>query len=284
MESTTIIDIIEQIANSKIEAKEDDYIDESTGLLYCGMCNTPKQCKIDLLGAEKTLMCLCKCRAEEKEQERKEFERKQREWRLDEMRKEAFSNGIMKDWTFENDDGDNEKITNIARKYVDNFLELSREGRGLLFYGDVGHGKTYTACEIANALIDKGIPCHVTNFANILNILQGTFDKYEYLDELQRYELLVIDDLGIERATGFAKEQIYNVINARYLSNKPMIITTNMPLETFKKPTQYEDKRIYDRILERCFPVRVEGGNKRYKRIKQDYTKIKELLGIKEEF
>ena len=63
--------------------------------------------------------------------------------------------------------------------------------------------------------------------------------------------LLILDDFGIERSTEYALEQIYNIINARYLKSKPTIITTNLNFKDIE--TEQEDVmlgRIYSRIKE----------------------------------
>ena len=68
---------------------------------------------------------------------------------------------------------------------------------GLLLWGDVGTGKTFFAGCIANALLDKGIPVLMTNFARILNTLAGMHseDRNLFIDSMNRYSLLIIDDL-----------------------------------------------------------------------------------------
>ena len=69
---------------------------------------------------------------------------------------------------------------------------------------------------------------------------------------LDDYSLLVIDDLGVERNTEYAMEQMFTVIDSRYRSKKPLIVTTNLKLEEIKNPPDLAHARIYDRILERC--------------------------------
>lgn len=280
MDFSAVIDgIVEQSGNA-IRAEQGDYIDEATGLLMCGKCNTPKQTKIELFGKVKTPMCLCKCAVDKRDREEEERRRIEFEARVKRMRRVGFPEEQMQHWTFANDDLANERITKAMQRYVDNFAELRKIGKGLLLYGSIGTGKTYAACEVANALIDKGYPVYVTNFSRVLNTLQGTFDKQEYIDELNRYQLLVIDDLGIERETAFAKEQVFNVIDARYRAGLPMIITTNLSIESIKHPDNIGDSRIYDRILERCFPVEVTGQSRRRKSVINEYAEMRDLLGL----
>ncbi len=71
----------------------------------------------------------------------------------------------------------------------------------------------------------------------------------------------IIDDLGVERNTEYAMEQMFTVIDSRYRSKKPLIVTTNLKLEEIKNPPDLARARIYDRILERCASVLFSGKN-----------------------
>lgn len=279
MNLNAIVDVLEARAAEAIGVEENDYLGED-GLLYCGKCHTKKQTEINFFGKLRRPMCMCKCQAEKREAEEAERKRIEFEKKVKELRRIGFPEADMRNWTFANDDCANEQITKVAQKYVENFSELRKTGKGLLLYGNTGTGKTYAACEIANALIDQGYPVLVTNFARILNTLQGTFEKQEYIDSHNNYALLVIDDLGIERDTAYAKEQVFNIIDSRYRSGLPMIITTNLTMEKIKNPEDIENRRIYDRILERCFPIEVGGSSRRRKAVREDYEAMKSLLGL----
>jgi DNA replication protein DnaC len=279
MDVKAMVDALEARASDVIRAEEGDYIGED-GLLYCHKCNTRKQTEVMLFGSVRRPMCLCKCQAAKKAAEEEEYKRREFEKKVEELRIKGFPKAEMRNWTFSNDDLTNEKLTKAAQKYVENFSELRKSGKGLLLYGNTGTGKTYAACEIANALIDKGYPVLVINFSEILNKLQGTFEKQEYIDSFDTYQLLVVDDLGIERDTAYAKEQVYNIIDSRYRSGLPMIITTNLTMDKIKNPEDIENLRIYDRILERCFPIEVNGGNRRRKAVRESYDTMKNILGL----
>lgn len=280
MDLTEVINGIMDKAKENTKAEQGDFVDEATGLLMCGKCGTPKQCKVELFGTIRMPMCLCKCQTDKREREEEERNRIEFEKKVKKLRRDGFPEEEMQNWNFANDDLANERITKAMQRYVDNFAELRKIGKGLLLYGSVGTGKTYAACEVANALIDKGYPVYVTNFSRVLNTLQGTFEKQDFIDELNRYQLLVIDDLGIERETAFAKEQVFNVIDARYRAGLPMIITTNLTIDDIKKPQNIGDSRIYDRILEKCFPIEVTGQSRRRKAVINEYDEMRNLLGL----
>lgn len=275
---TQYLTALEARANAAIKTEEGDYIKD--GLLYCGKCHTPKQCKVTAFDKTFYPKCMCQCEQEREAKAKEDAEKRDLLERIKRYRKMGFPESQMQYWTFENDDQSRPKLTEMAKRYVNHFDKFYKEGKGLLLHGDVGTGKTYIACMIANALIDQGYPVLVTNFARILNTLQSTFEKQEYLDSLNQFKLLVIDDLGVERDTGFAKEQVFNIIDSRYRAGKPMIITTNLSMQKLATETELSDKRVYDRIIERCFPVEVSGESRRVKKLIESREEMKDLLGI----
>ena len=81
----------------------------------------------------------------------------------------------------------------------------------------------------ANALMEQEISVRMTNFSAILNDLTASFEgRNEYIERLCRFPLLILDDFGMERGTEYGLEQVYNVIDSRYRSRKPLIVTTNL--------------------------------------------------------
>ena len=104
--------------------------------------------------------------------------------------------------------------------------------------------------------------------------------KQEFIDSLNKYTLLIIDDLGAERKTEYMVEHVFNIIDSRYRSGLPMIITTNLTADELKKPQAIEYSRIYDRVLERCHPVKVEGVSRRRESLKNDFADIQKKLGL----
>ena len=150
-----------------------------------------------------------------------------------------------------------------ARAYVNHWPEAFKRNIGLLLFGDVGTGKSFAAGCVANALLDRDVPVLMTNFPTILTRLSGTFgeDRTAFLDSLGDYDLLIIDDLGVERNTEYSMEQMFSIVDSRYRSGKPLIVTTNLKLDELKHPPDFAHARIYDRILERCAPILFAGKN-----------------------
>lgn len=118
------------------------------------------------------------------------------------------------------------------------------------------------------------------NFAHILNELNNNFSgRNKVVDRLCRYPLLIIDDFGMERGTEYALEQIYNIIDSRYRSRKPLIVTTNLTLDEIRHPQGTAHARIYDRLLEMCVPISYIGVSFRRETAQEKLEWLKELIG-----
>lgn len=249
------------------------------GLLRCAVCHKPTQhrASVPALGLNKIVRCICDCekaKLDAKEAEAKAIER-------DKMRRVCFEQAKMHEWTFQNDDRKNERLSDAMKRYAEQFRDFKKESKGLLLYGPTGTGKTYFAACIANFLIDKDVPVLMTNFNRLTNQIQGKFEgKQEFIDSLNRYSLLIIDDLGIERGTEFMQEQVYAIIDGRYRSGLPLIITTNLTAEELKKPQEIGKSRIYDRILEHCHPIEVKGGSRRRQHLRDTFADTQMKLGL----
>lgn len=269
-----------QVAQASCKINEGDYVGEDN-LYYCGKCNTRKQTVVNLFGEERTVPCLCKCKAAERDAEIEADKERERFKRIMEMRNTGFPEKAMKNWTFENDDGKNPTLTQAMKNYVEHFDTFKAEGKGLLLFGTVGTGKTYLAACVANALISKGVPCLVTNFARISNEVQGMFEGRQlYYDNLNAFPLLVIDDLNAERKTEYMQEIVFNVIDSRCRANLPLIITTNLTRDELLHPTDLSYQRIFSRLFEMCTPIEVSGKDRRQQALREDTQKMKQLLGL----
>lgn len=100
---------------------------------------------------------------------------------------------------------------------------------------------------------------------------------------LMRYSLLIIDDLGIERNTEYAKEQVYNIIDERYKAKLPLIVTTNLTLDELKDSKELAYRRIYDRVLSMCVPVSFQGESHRKQEHANRTQKVmKEIMKLEE--
>jgi|GEM_PF-1003557 len=177
----------------------------------------------------------CKCRAQDNSSRQKS--------KLAELSNlDAF-----RDKTFANFDhslpGVREAYT-AARDYASNLNDW------LLLMGDIGCGKTHLAAAIANEAVRSGISTYFAVAPDLLDQLRAAYAPGSESTYDQRFEqirnaaLFVLDDLGTENATSWAKEKLFQILNHRYNMRKPTVITSNV----------YPDS-IEPRIRSRIFDV-----------------------------
>lgn len=199
--------------------------------------------------------------------------------RIQQKRKRVFGSaqGLM-DCTFDRDNGAVPQLA-WARQYVEHWPEMRRENMGLLFWGPAGTGKTFAAACIANALVDLEVGVRMITLGEALLNLFGMSgeERIQYLEVLTTCGLLILDDFGVERRTPYAREQVYEIVNRRYLSGRPMVVTTNLTLKELKN-TDRDDSRIHDRVLERCVPVCFDGTSLRQEKTAERVKRMQTLL------
>lgn len=234
-----------------------DYVGED-GLRHCSVCGEPKEMILSgvpgpLNGRKVGISCAC---ARKKFDDIEKSKEKNRiEFQIEELKREGIADGKYNSYTFENDKGFNPSVMDYCRYFVDSWEEKKKTGKGILFYGSQGAGKSFAAGCIVNAVIEKyRSPAFVTNFPRLLNM---SFEARENaVQKIAASPLVVFDDLGAERGTEAALETVFYTIDTRALSGKPTIFTTNLELKTLETEQRTDLKRIYDRVLGMC-PVRL---------------------------
>lgn len=253
-----------------IKIKESDVI--------CAKCGKSKQI-VKMLN-DKVYVFPVRCECEEREyQARKQAEEiAQKEFELKMRAEKLRSNGIAvkqyHSYTLEADDNKTPEITAKIKAYINNFPKYKEAGKGLMLYGGVGTGKTFYAMCVANALIDKGYKVYATSLSQVARLLRD-FNKAESrFNALMNYDLIVLDDLGTESAMPSTMEIIYQVIDGWTSRNIPLVITTNLTPEIFEQATNggtsIDTARVSSRILEKCYPIRVNAIKRRELNMKQN--------------
>ncbi len=279
MDSNITKAVIKAATAAKADKNAEDYYKD--GVLVCGKCHTNKEKKIQLAGEYVTVRCICKCESEEREriQKQKDYEEEMR--RIERLKVASLMDAKLKSATLKTftQKEDNQKLYTIVKNYVDNFETFYKGNRGLLFWGTVGTGKSYAAACIANELLNRKTPVVMTSFVKVLQVIQdNTENETEFVNRLCAARLLIIDDLGTERNTDYALEKVYNVIDSRYRTGKPLILTTNLNLQDMQMTQDIRYQRIYDRIFEMCHPVMVNGTSWRINQAKERFNETKRLL------
>ena len=161
-----------------------------------------------------------------------------------------------------------EKCAEAVRSYVSSFRQSTTNS--LILRGEVGRGKTYSACAILNALVDV-FAVRFTTMSLMLQELRSTYNgSGNESDVFSRYsgiKLLVIDDLGKEKPTEWALATLFNLMDARYRNCLPTIFTTQYNGQQLAQRLSSEGNRetaeaIVSRMQE-CQAVILKGPDRR---------------------
>lgn len=276
MDLTGVLPISESGAERLAEG---DHIGED-GLVYCGKCGSRKQLRVKFGDKTHVVRCVCKCESKELEEKKRQEEYEEQMRRINRLKEASMMDKKYREVTFDKYEvrEENKKVFEMAKKYADKFQDMYKKNQGLLLYGPVGTGKSFTAACIGNYLLNNAKPVIMTSFVKILQDVWENDREAEYITILNSASLLIIDDLGTERETDYALEKVYNIIDSRVRANKPMIITSNLELNDMMECEDIRKKRIYDRILECCYPMYVGGKSFRMMKAAQRFDEMKDFL------
>ena len=276
MDLTGVLPIAESGAERLAEG---DHIGED-GLVYCGKCGSKKQLRVKFGDKTHVVRCVCKCESKELEEKKRQEEYEEQMRRINRLKEASMMDKKYREVTFEKYEvrEENKKVFEMAKKYAGRFQDMYKKNQGLLLYGPVGTGKSFTAACIGNYLLNNAKPVIMTSFVKILQDIWENDREAEYITILNSASLLIVDDLGTERETDYALEKVYNIIDSRVRANKPMIITSNLELNDMMECEDIRKKRIYDRILECCYPMYVGGKSFRMMKAAQIFDEMKDFL------
>ncbi len=240
---------IENLAyKNQAELTDGDYLSDE-GIIMCGKCHTPKQTRKEFpykSGSFRLFPIPCKCSEEAEERARQRRRSEEVERHIIQLQNQGLADPRYKNNCLMNDDCRNPRLSDFCRNYIKHWREMKEGSYGILFYGDTGGGKSFYACCIANELIIRwGVPVLVSRLSDLV---KNRIDKNSPDIELNKFELIVLDDLGVENAT----QTVYSIIDDIYRYNIPLIVTTNLAPKQLKASEDTRCKRIYDRVLEMC--------------------------------
>lgn len=263
---------------------------DSEGLLVCGKCKKRRQTFV--MASDPTpdepdrkrpvkVTTQCDCDKRRELEEKKAAENKAAMERVNRLKDASLMGERFQRAKFENFQITqyNERNLKLCRRYAERFDEMVAKKQSLLFWGNVGTGKSFAAACIANYLLDRGVPVMMTSFVKLLSLIQNGDEKEaDIISRLNSAKLVIFDDLGAERNTDYALEKIYNIIDSRYQRELPIIFTTNLTITEMKNETDNRYKRIYDRVFENIYPMQFTGLSWRRKEASRRFEEMEELF------
>lgn len=154
-----------------------------------------------------------------------------------------------------------------SKRYIDTLPVRLSEGAGMLLWGTNGNGKTHLAAATFHAAKAIGASAIFVCVPELFKRLKATFDEdsryteHELTAPLMDAKLLVLDDLGQEKASAWVQEKLFTVINARYEAKRSIVVTTN------RTPEQLEDRigrASLDRLMGLCRFFEVTAPSRRW--------------------
>ena len=134
------------------------------------------------------------------------------------------------------------------------FVEMAwRDSTGLILIGRVGSGKTHVACAILNALLRTGKKGLFLTIVQAIRRIKETYGKdsekteQEALRGLLAPDILILDEVGVQRGTDTEHQILLEIVNERYNRMKPTILMSNLTMPEF---TALVGERVVDRFRE----------------------------------
>ena len=180
-------------------------------------------------------------------------------------------------------------LSTLRQSVIGSYLGLDfvTEGRSLILHGKTGRGKTHLAVAIGYRAIQNGFETRFTTAAELIEDLSNASKKGNLQESLTTYtrpHVLVIDEVGYLTYGPDAANVLFHVVNDRHLRKRPMIFTTNKPLNEWGKVLHDEDMAaaILDRVLERGRFIHLDGpsGRTRHLNLEENLLPKAERLRI----
>lgn len=266
--TTTFKEVLGYINRNKLDVNEETAINYYFEILLamdaekaCGKCKKREDCPLDppghginiRVGGDIITFSYYPCAKERQQRSQRKIQRLIESSQMPELFREK---------TF-----DNFRATPGVKDAYEAAQRFCRDGgKGLVFAGNCGIGKSHLAAAIINDQAAKGREFAFCTTPELIDDIKAAIENKQQSTELmeliKNIDLLFLDDLGAEKSTEWVAERFFVIINARLVRKKVTIITTN-----YIKPSDLIEKigggvvgqRIVSRIREMCDWVVMEG-------------------------
>ena len=228
----------------------------------CDKCKGLANCPFDIIGLKKEAIVdgniirflYRTCEYKEKDDKEKKYLKNVYTYKMSKEIREASFKNIYKD------DSSRLETIKYLKNFYDNYVD-NKKIKGLYLSGNFGCGKTYLIAALFNELAKKGIRSTIIYFPEFLRSLKASFgnveDNYEErFDQVKEAKLLLLDDIGAEKITDWARDEVLGVIlQYRMEENLPTFFSSNLSMKELEEHLQIgrssEDKIKARRIIER---------------------------------
>lgn len=170
--------------------------------------------------------------------------------------------------TFFQDTESQREAFNMAERFVNGWKKAKAGGYGLLFLGGCGTGKTHLACAIMLELMERYLFVYPKYYkvSEIFSAVRSTYqtgvitNEEEMLKFFSSIQLLVIDEVGIQKGSEAEKRILFSILDNRVTSNKPTILMSNLGPKAL---AELLGDRLYDRVRSKCVPMLFAGPSRR---------------------
>jgi DNA replication protein DnaC len=159
-------------------------------------------------------------------------------------------------------------VVRQVRAFADGLTDNLTDGRGLWLTGTNGTGKTTLAMLVSRLAIEAGHTVAIYSLPRLLARIRRTYDApsggdtyLDFFERLTSVDLLHIDDLGAEKQSDWVLEQLYAIVDERYVSKRSIVVTTNLPFEELESQV---GARTVSRLTEMCESLPLFGDDRRY--------------------
>jgi primosomal protein DnaI len=169
-----------------------------------------------------------------------------------------------------NDDKSRTEILKEMKKFKDAYLK-NEHPKGIYLYGNFGSGKSYLIAALFNDLAKNNIKSVMIHVPELIRLIKDSFDDYysEMFDEVLNTPLLLLDDIGAEYLTPWARDEVLEpILQYRMDQELPTFFTSNYSIKEIENHFIINDdkmkaKRIIERIKQVSKPIELVGKNRR---------------------
>ena len=237
---------------------------------YCGKI-VPKQ-TYTILGREVTVQPVCKCESDEDDRRKREMEIRERKSEIEGKYSALKSSPKYRRCSF-----DNFEVTpanKAAHEAASAFVATWPMSQDLLIYGNPGNGKSHLAAAIGNALAADDVIVVFAAYVDLLESIKATYNggdgsEAAILDAICRADLLILDDLGVERPSEYTLDVLFRITERRGRNFRRTVYTTNysppeLVVRYDKAVGKVEAQRVIGRIIEGAQVVKNGGEDRRF--------------------